>query len=95
MFSTLFIPLSVEFIRFSLVYFPELFLQIGRQVNGGVEVLPYQGVVLNISGRGFEWDRDNADNEMRCNPTRAVNGTSRSFTVLQEKFHMGSFMNIC
>ena len=65
-------------------------------MNGGVEVLPYQGVVLNISGRGFEWDRDNADNEMRCNPTRGVNGTSRNFTVPGEgPYHMDGFNGLC
>ena len=45
-------PLTVKFISVSFVYFAKLFLQIGRQVNGRVEVFPNKSVVLNISEKG-------------------------------------------
>ena len=34
------LPLSVELVGLTLVDIEELFLQVGRQVDGGIEVLP-------------------------------------------------------
>ena len=42
------IPLPVELVGLALVYLPELLLEVRGQVDGGVEVLPDEGVVLNI-----------------------------------------------
>ena len=42
------LPLAVEFVGVACVDFSELLLEVGGEVDGGVEVLPDQGVVLNI-----------------------------------------------
>ena len=34
------LPLSVELVSLTLVDIEELFLQVGRQVDGGIEILP-------------------------------------------------------
>ena len=42
------LPLAVELVGVAGVDFSELLLEVGGEVDGGVEVLPDQGVVLNI-----------------------------------------------
>ena len=43
-----FIPLPVELVGVLLVNVLKFFFQVGRQVNGAVEVLPNQSVMLDI-----------------------------------------------
>ena len=40
--------MPVELVSLALVDLPELLLQVGGQVDGGVEVLPDEGVVLHV-----------------------------------------------
>ena len=42
------LPLSIESVSFSCIDPLELLLKVGSQVDAGVEVLPYEGVVLHI-----------------------------------------------
>ena len=42
------LPLTVELVGIASVDFPELLLEVGGQVDGGVEVLPDEGVVLHV-----------------------------------------------
>ena len=42
------LPLSIESVSFSCIDPLELLLQVGSQVDAGVEVLPDEGVVLHI-----------------------------------------------
>ena len=42
------LPLTVELVGIASVDFPELLLEVGGQVNGGVQVFPDQGIVLHI-----------------------------------------------
>ena len=42
------LPLTVELVGIASVDFPELLLEVGGQVDGGVQVFPDQGVVLHI-----------------------------------------------
>ena len=49
MFSKSFLlPLTVELVSITSIDFSELFLEVGGQVDGGVEILPDEGVVLDI-----------------------------------------------
>ena len=49
MFSKSFLlPLTVELVSITSIYFSELLLEVGGQVDGGVEILPDEGVVLDI-----------------------------------------------
>ena len=45
---TLLLPFSVESVSLPRVNSFELFLEVGGEVNGGVEVLPDEGVVLHV-----------------------------------------------
>ena len=45
---TLPLPFSVESVSLPRVNSFELFLEVGGEVNGGVEVLPDEGVVLHV-----------------------------------------------
>ena len=42
------LPLTVELVSITSVDFSELLLEVGGQVNGGVEILPDEGVMLDI-----------------------------------------------
>ena len=49
MFSKSFLlPLTVELVSIASIDFSELLLEVGGQVDGGVEILPDEGVVLDI-----------------------------------------------
>ena len=49
MFSKSFLlPLTVELVSITSIDFSELLLEVGGQVDGGVEILPDEGVVLDI-----------------------------------------------
>ena len=42
------LPLTVKLVGIASIDFSELLLKVGGEVDGGVEILPDEGVVLNI-----------------------------------------------
>lgn len=53
-FGVKWLPLSVEFVSFAFINLSKLLLKVRSQVNGRVQILPYQCVMLYISTT-FKW----------------------------------------